>query len=73
VRLLIVDDDAGLRALLRTTFEGFDVLVDEAESAGQAAERMKPYRVPVRVWQTDSSRQPRCSRSRSIASKPSSP
>jgi len=38
VRLLLVDDDAGLRALLRTTFEVFDIDVDEAESAA-AAER----------------------------------
>ena len=40
MRLLIVDDDAGLRALLRTTFEGFDILVDEAGDARQAAERI---------------------------------
>jgi response regulator RpfG family c-di-GMP phosphodiesterase len=40
VRLLIVDDDAGLRALLRATFEGFDVLVEEAEDAAQAAARI---------------------------------
>jgi putative two-component system response regulator len=36
VRLLLVDDDAGLRALLRTTFELVDVDVEEADSA-QAA------------------------------------
>jgi ribonuclease P protein subunit RPR2 len=33
VRLLIVDDDAAFRALLRTTFEVVDVEVEEAESA----------------------------------------
>lgn len=38
VRLLIVDDDAGLRALLRTTFETFDIAVDEAGSV-RTAER----------------------------------
>ncbi len=38
MKLLLVDDDAGLRALLRTTFEVFDIDVDEAEDA-RAAER----------------------------------
>lgn len=38
VRLLIVDDDAGLRALLRTTFETFDIAVEEAASV-RTAER----------------------------------
>jgi ribonuclease P protein subunit RPR2 len=33
---LLVDDDAGLRELLRTTFEGFEVDVDEAADAGEA-------------------------------------
>ena len=33
MKLLLVDDDAGLRALLRTTFEVFDIDVEEAESA----------------------------------------
>jgi ribonuclease P protein subunit RPR2 len=36
VKLLLVDDDAGLRALLRTTFELVDVEVEEAESAVDA-------------------------------------
>jgi ribonuclease P protein subunit RPR2 len=36
VRLLIVDDDAALRALLRTTFEVVDVEVEEAGSAEAA-------------------------------------
>ena len=38
VRLLIVDDDAALRALLRTTFEVVDVEVEEAGSAEAALE-----------------------------------
>lgn len=36
MRILLVDDDAGLRALLRTTFEVFDIDVSEAESAAEA-------------------------------------
>jgi response regulator RpfG family c-di-GMP phosphodiesterase len=36
LRLLLVDDDPGLRALLRTTFEVVDIVVDEAESAADA-------------------------------------
>jgi response regulator RpfG family c-di-GMP phosphodiesterase len=36
VRLLLVDDDAGLRALLRMTFEAVDVEVDEAPDAETA-------------------------------------
>jgi putative nucleotidyltransferase with HDIG domain len=36
MRLLLVDDDAGFRALLRTTFEDVDVDVDEAGSAAEA-------------------------------------
>jgi len=41
VRLLIVDDDAALRALLRTTFEVVDVEVDEAGSAETAFEAVR--------------------------------
>jgi response regulator RpfG family c-di-GMP phosphodiesterase len=37
MRLLLVDDDPGLRALLRTTFEIFDLELDEADSAPMAA------------------------------------
>ena len=37
MRVLLVDDDAGLRALLRTTFEIFDIDVSEAEDATSAA------------------------------------
>jgi putative two-component system response regulator len=36
LRLLLVDDDAGIRELLRTTFEAVDVDVVEAESADEA-------------------------------------
>jgi len=46
VRLLIVDDDAALRALLRTTFEVVDVEVEEASSA-EAALRL------VHGWEPD--------------------
>ena len=38
MRVLLVDDDAALRMLLRTTFEVFDIDVDEAQDA-RAAER----------------------------------
>ena len=38
MRLLIVDDDAALRALLRTTFEVVDVEVEESGSAEDALE-----------------------------------
>jgi putative nucleotidyltransferase with HDIG domain len=37
MRILLVDDDAGLRALLRTTFEAVDVELDEADNAASAA------------------------------------
>ena len=37
MRLLVVDDDASFRALLRTTFELVDVEVEEAEDAAGAA------------------------------------
>ena len=36
MRVLLVDDDAALRMLLRTTFEVFDIDVDEAEDATSA-------------------------------------
>jgi response regulator RpfG family c-di-GMP phosphodiesterase len=38
VRLLLVDDDEGLRQLLRTTFEAVDMEVLEAQNAGEAGE-----------------------------------
>ena len=37
MHLLLVDDDPGLRALLRATFDVFDVEIDEAENTEQAA------------------------------------
>jgi response regulator RpfG family c-di-GMP phosphodiesterase len=40
LRLLLVDDDAGLRALVRTTFEAVDVAMDEAEDAASARRRI---------------------------------
>ena len=40
MRLLLVDDDPALRALLRTTFEVFEIEVQEAESAEAAVEVM---------------------------------
>ena len=38
MRVLLVDDDAGLRELLRTTFEGFEVEVAEAANSVEAVE-----------------------------------
>src|SRR4051794_39216378 len=38
MRLLLVDDDAGLRALLRATFDVFEVEIEEAENAARASE-----------------------------------
>ncbi len=40
MRLLLVDDDAGFRELLRTTFEHVQVEVDEAGSAAEAEARI---------------------------------
>jgi response regulator RpfG family c-di-GMP phosphodiesterase len=45
VRILLVDDDAGLRALLRTTFGAVDVDLDEAANAAtafRAVQRRRP-------------------------------
>jgi ribonuclease P protein subunit RPR2 len=44
LRLLLVDDDDGLRALLRATFEAVDVEVDEAPDAVGARERIAAAR-----------------------------
>jgi response regulator RpfG family c-di-GMP phosphodiesterase len=49
VRLLLVDDDPGLRALVRTTCEVFDVHVDETESARGAVERIAVRKPDVLV------------------------
>jgi response regulator RpfG family c-di-GMP phosphodiesterase len=46
---LLVDDDAGLRTLLRTTFEVFDIEVEEAESATGALHRIERRRPDVIV------------------------
>src|SRR5215208_8027430 len=49
MRLLLVDDDAGLRALLRATFETFDVSVEEAEDVAAAERRIAKRRPDVVV------------------------
>ena len=49
MRLLLVDDDPGFRALLRTTFEDVHVDVDEAGSAAQAEARIGEGRPDVIV------------------------
>jgi response regulator RpfG family c-di-GMP phosphodiesterase len=49
MRLLLVDDDAGLRALVRATFETFDVSVEEAESVSAAEKRIAKRRPDVVV------------------------
>ncbi len=49
MRLLLVDDDSGFRALLRTTFEDVHVDVDEAGSAAEAEERIATARPDVIV------------------------
>ncbi len=41
LRVLLVDDDPGLRTLLRTTFEIIDIEVEEAKDAADAAERIE--------------------------------
>jgi ribonuclease P protein subunit RPR2 len=49
LRLLLVDDDDGLRALLRTTFEVVDIEVDEAHDAREAERRIAEHRPDVIV------------------------
>ena len=49
MRLLLVDDDSGFRALLRTTFEDVEVDVDEAGSAIEAEQRIAAARPDVIV------------------------
>jgi 3-hydroxybutyryl-CoA dehydrogenase len=49
MRLLLVDDDAGFRELLRTTFEDVQVEVDEAASAAEAEARIFAFRPDVIV------------------------
>jgi ribonuclease P protein subunit RPR2 len=57
-RVLVVDDDLGLRGLLRTTLEGIDLEVREAENARQAraavaGERPDLIVLDVRLPETD--------------------
>src|SRR2546427_653720 len=49
VKILLVDDEPALRELLRATFEGADVSVDEAESGLEAEARIRRRRPDVIV------------------------
>jgi len=49
MRILLVDDEPALRELLRATFEGADVTVDEAESGLEAEARIRRRRPDVIV------------------------
>jgi putative nucleotidyltransferase with HDIG domain len=49
MRLLLVDDDSGFRALLRTTFEAVAVEVTEADSAAEAGRAIRRERPNVVV------------------------
>jgi len=49
LRLLVVDDDPNLRALLRTSFEIADIDVDEADGAVSAAAKIASHRPDVIV------------------------
>jgi ribonuclease P protein subunit RPR2 len=49
MRILLVDDDANLRTLLRTTFEVFDIDVAEAESGAAALHAVKAFEPDVLV------------------------
>ena len=49
MKLLLVDDEPALRELLRATFEGADVSVDEASSGQEAEERIRRRRPHVIV------------------------
>ena len=49
MRILLVDDEPALRELLRATFEGADVTVDEAESGVEAETRIRRRRPDVIV------------------------
>ena len=49
LRILLVDDEPALRELLRTTFEGADVVVEEAASAAEAEVRIRRNRPDVIV------------------------
>jgi ribonuclease P protein subunit RPR2 len=49
VKILLVDDEPALRELLRATFEGADVTVDEAASGQEAEEQIRRRRPDVIV------------------------
>jgi ribonuclease P protein subunit RPR2 len=49
MRVLLVDDDAALRTLLRTTFEVFDIDVEEADSAATAELSIRSFQPDVVV------------------------
>jgi response regulator RpfG family c-di-GMP phosphodiesterase len=49
MRLLLVDDDPGFRALLKTTFQAVDVELDEADNAASAAAAIAVRRPDVIV------------------------
>jgi putative two-component system response regulator len=49
MRILLVDDDAAFRMLLRTTFEVFDIDVEEAESAAEAERALRAFEPDVLV------------------------
>jgi response regulator RpfG family c-di-GMP phosphodiesterase len=49
MRILLVDDEPSLRELLRATFEGADVSVDEAASGSEAEARIRKRRPDVIV------------------------
>jgi response regulator RpfG family c-di-GMP phosphodiesterase len=49
MRILLVDDDAALRMLLRTTFEVFDIDVEEAENAAAADRAVRTFEPDVLV------------------------
>jgi response regulator RpfG family c-di-GMP phosphodiesterase len=49
MRILLVDDDEGLRSLLRTTFEAVDVDLEEAGDAPAATEAVRLHRPDVVV------------------------
>jgi response regulator RpfG family c-di-GMP phosphodiesterase len=49
MRVLLVDDDANLRTLLRTTFEVFDIQVAEAETGAAALHAVKAFEPDVVV------------------------
>jgi two-component system, OmpR family, response regulator QseB len=56
LRLLLVDDDAGIRELLRATFEAVDVELDEAENADAALDillRNRPDAIVLDVSMPD--------------------